>query len=172
MVEDADGNTVSVSRKTRTIPAALWRAVLKRDQHCRFPGCTNNVFLDGHHAKHWANGGETSLANILSVCKFHHRFVHEYGYRVEMDERQQPTFFDPQGRVVLEVVPRTPGNEVGHAVIARANAPLAITASTALPLWDGNEVDYEWIVDGLCRADRLGDVSAETHTVDPERDAK
>lgn len=162
MVEDGAGNTVSVGRKTRTISSALWRAVIKRDQHCRFPGCCNKVYLDGHHAKHWANGGETSLENVLALCKYHHRFVHEYGYRVEMDERQQPTFCDARGRAVVEVVQRPPRRELGHSVIARANAPLAITASTAQPRWDGSKVDYEWIVDGLCTVDGLKDVSAET----------
>lgn len=168
VAEDADGNCVSVGRRTRTISSALWRAVLKRDKTCRFPGCRNRVYLHGHHAKEWAHGGETSLANVIAVCGYHHRFLHEYGYRVEIDAHQRPTFFDNRGRAVPEVAPRSLGAEVGLDVIARTNAPLEITASTALPLWDGNAVDYHYVIDGLCAADRLGDVSAETSAAEDD----
>jgi hypothetical protein len=56
MIEDAVGNALHVGRKKRTIPASTKRALLRRDRTCRFPGCCNRVFLDGHHAKHWAEG--------------------------------------------------------------------------------------------------------------------
>jgi hypothetical protein len=59
MVQAASGKTLSVGRKTRVIPAATKRAMLRRDQHCRFPGCCNRVYLDGHHANEWVIGGET-----------------------------------------------------------------------------------------------------------------
>ncbi|MBL9017304.1 MAG: DUF222 domain-containing protein [Myxococcales bacterium] len=162
MVEDADGNCRSISRKTRTLSAALKRAMLQRDKTCRFPGCGNKVFLDGHHAVHWAHGGETSLANVLAICSFHHRFMHEYGYRVEMDEHQQPRFFDPQSRVVPAVIEPSTREEAGLRMIERANAGLAITPATAFPRWDGNEPNYDWIVQDLCRAERRANVSAET----------
>ncbi|MBL9013619.1 MAG: DUF222 domain-containing protein [Myxococcales bacterium] len=166
MLEGAAGNPLAVGRKTRTISGALWRAVLKRDTTCRFPGCCNKLFLDGHHATHWIHGGETSLGNVLAICRFHHRYLHEYGYRVELDEQQQPTFFDKQGRVVHAVAPRVIGAEVGLPALVRANASLAITATTALSRWDGDEPNYGWIVDGLLAADRRRDVSAETSAVD------
>jgi hypothetical protein len=60
MVEDHDGNAISVGRKRRTIPGSMKRALLRRDTKCRFPGCNNRGFLQGHHIKHWARGGETS----------------------------------------------------------------------------------------------------------------
>lgn len=156
MLEDAAGNCLSVGRKTRTIPAAMKRALIKRDQTCRFPGCCNRVFLDGHHARHWMHGGETCLENLVSLCEFHHRFVHEYGFRVEIDERQQPHFFDAKGRAVPEVIPRSEVVDA-CAVIERANAPLAITPMTAYPRWDGRPLNYVWIIDDLWRADRCGD---------------
>ena len=68
VTEDAHGRTVSVGRKTRTIPASLKRALLRRDHTCRFPGCENRLFVEGHHVQHWADGGETSLRNITSLC--------------------------------------------------------------------------------------------------------
>jgi hypothetical protein len=68
IIEDAAGQPLSVGRRTRTVPAAIKRALLHRDQTCRFPGCSNRLFLDAHHIHHWANGGETSLENTLLLC--------------------------------------------------------------------------------------------------------
>ena len=62
----------------------------------RFPGCTNRLFLEGHHIQHWADGGETSLSKYaLLVCSVHHRHVHEYGYTIELGPDQRPRFRDP-----------------------------------------------------------------------------
>ena len=68
-ITEADhGNPLSVGRKTRTIPGSMKRALLQRDRTCRFPGCTNRVFLEGHHIEHWADGGQTKLSNMISIC--------------------------------------------------------------------------------------------------------
>src|SRR6185437_13796079 len=62
---------------TRAIPARLRRAVLTRDGGCRWPGCTNRRWVDVHHVVFWANGGQTALGNLVTVCRRHHRLVHE-----------------------------------------------------------------------------------------------
>ena len=72
---------------------------------CAFPGCTNKIFLEGHHICHWADGGHTSLLNGVLLCTHHHHFVHEYRYTVEMGADQRPRFRDPQGRVVARRLP-------------------------------------------------------------------
>jgi len=151
ITEDASGVPLSVGRRTRAIPAAIKRALLHRDRHCRFPGCANHVFLDGHHVTHWVDGGETTLDNLVTLCGHHHRFVHEYGYRIELDAQQQPRFIDPHGRPVLEV-PARPRSD-GMAEVRRQNLPLEITAATNLPGWDGDDVDYERVIDGLLWAE-------------------
>jgi len=56
------------------------RALRFRDGGCRFPGCTNDKFVDGHHIQHWADGGETSLDNLVLLCRHHHHLVHEGGF--------------------------------------------------------------------------------------------
>ena len=155
MIEDAHGNALSVGRKTRSIPSSIKRALLKRDACCQFPGCTNRLFMEGHHIRHWADGGETSLNNILGLCSRHHRFVHEYGYRIELDETQRARFFDPQGREVHACPGRPRPPDLGWSAIATANTQLAITADTNVCRWDGDPVDYGHIIDGLVRLDAL-----------------
>jgi len=62
-----DGSVASAGRRTRTISPALRRALEARDRGCRFKGCGLR-FTDAHHVKHWADGGETSLGNLLLLC--------------------------------------------------------------------------------------------------------
>ena len=65
IVTNAEGQTLNIGRKSRSIPPAMWRALHLRDQDCRFPGCTHTRFLDGHHVQQWADGGETSMINLV-----------------------------------------------------------------------------------------------------------
>jgi len=83
IIENAKGSPLSVGRKTRAIPPATRRALLSRDRHCQFPGCTQDRYVEGHHVVHWAKGGETKLDNLVLLCGRHHRAVHEFGYRIE-----------------------------------------------------------------------------------------
>ncbi|MBK7539014.1 MAG: DUF222 domain-containing protein [Myxococcales bacterium] len=101
-----DATPLSVGRKTRTIPAALKRALLLRDRTCRFPGCDHRLFLEGHHLRHWADGGETNLPNLALLCSLHHSYVHERGYRITQSATGDLAFEDPQGRAVVPLPPR------------------------------------------------------------------
>jgi len=94
---DAKGHPLDVGRRRRTIPPALRRALELRDRGCRFPGCPVRHFTAGHHVRHWAEGGETKLDNLLLLCRHHHRLVHEGGWRVRWQNRGNPIFFDPRG---------------------------------------------------------------------------
>jgi hypothetical protein len=144
---------LSVGRKRRSIPVSIKRALLKRDTTCRFPGCCNRIFVEGHHIQHWANGGETSLQNLVGLCDHHHRFVHEYGYRVELDEKQQPKFFDSRERVVTEAVERPKPPRLGMRSLVDKRPDVSAEANE--PGWDGDPMNYEWIIDDLLRADHL-----------------
>src|SRR5438094_379434 len=74
-----DGRLEEVAARTRTIPPALRRALHHRDRGCRFPGCGVR-FGQGHHIRHWAQGGPTTLSNLALLCRRHHRAVHEECY--------------------------------------------------------------------------------------------
>ena len=155
IVEDEQGAPLSVGRKRRTIAGALKRALRKRDTGCTYPGCTNRIFLEGHHIKHWADGGETSLMNTALLCSAHHRYVHEYGYAIELGPDQRPQFRDPRGRLVAPVPERSVMEDLGWPRIRAVNEPLAIDADTIACEWDGNPVDYGAIVGHFVVADRL-----------------
>ncbi len=100
MVDGANGEPLNVGRKQRTVPAALKRALWARDGGCTFPGCTHRRFVDAHHIRHWADGGETSLANTILLCGGHHRLVHEGGYAIRKDHQGRWYFMRPDGRAI------------------------------------------------------------------------
>ncbi len=100
MVDGANGEPLNVGRKQRTVPAALKRALWARDGGCTFPGCTHRRFVDAHHIRHWADGGETSLANTMLLCGGHHRLVHEGGYAIRKDHQGRWYFMRPDGRAI------------------------------------------------------------------------
>ena len=116
------------------------------DQGCRFPGCTHTRFLHGHHIVHWANEGETSLGNLVTLCSFHHLLVHEGGYSVTRMHDGVFAFFTPNGRHV-EPVPSPPTGNT--EALLRSNAALAIdvSAATCDSKWDdGTTADYDLIL--------------------------
>ena len=94
IVEDENGEPLSIGRRSRSIPPPMRRALRIRDGGCRFPGCTNTKFVDGHHIKHWADGGETSLDNLVSLCRRHHHLVHEGGFACEKSADGEVYFSD------------------------------------------------------------------------------
>ncbi|MDH4126656.1 MAG: HNH endonuclease [Gammaproteobacteria bacterium] len=98
--EDENGEPLSIGRRSRSIPPAMRRALRNRDGGCRFPGCTNTRFVDGHHIKHWADGGETSLNNLVLLCRHHHHLVHEGGFACEKSASGE-VYFKDQGQQTL-----------------------------------------------------------------------
>jgi hypothetical protein len=92
--EDENGEPLSIGRRSRSIPPAMRRALRNRDGGCRFPGCTNTRFVDGHHIKHWADGGETCLDNLVLLCRHHHHLVHEGGFACDTSASGEVYFKD------------------------------------------------------------------------------
>ncbi len=87
---------LSVGRDTRVIPSHIRTALHVRDRGCRLPGCDRPPqWTDGHHIQHWADDGRTELSNLLSMCRRHHRFVHEKGWHVRVDEQNNAVITPP-----------------------------------------------------------------------------
>ena len=83
---DSDGKPAGLGRSQRTAPPWLKRALLRRDKGCRFPNCDHDWDLDAHHIIHWLDHGPTELDNLVLLCGFHHRLVHDMGYELSMDK--------------------------------------------------------------------------------------
>jgi hypothetical protein len=148
-LEHADGEPLSVGRKTRTIPPAIRRALKRRDGGCRFPGCTCTRFVDAHHIRHWADGGETSMDNLTLLCRHHHRLVHEGGFSVEMDMDGQVRFTQPDGQVLPDSGDKRSRGNVIALYTAHADSGIHITPETTQTLWHGEQMDDQLAVEGL-----------------------
>lgn len=146
---ERDGRPLSVGRRTRSIPPALRRALQSRDRCCRFPGCTQRRFLHAHHIEHWAHGGSTELTNLVHLCRYHHRLVHEGGYTLERaGTRGGLRFRRPDGRPLAPL----PDPRAGHwADLERRNRRrgLRLDADTCASRWAGERLDLALVVDGL-----------------------
>ena len=164
-VDGPSGEPFAVGRRTRTIPPAMRRALLVRDRGCRFPGCDSTHRLHGHHVRHWAKGGDTSLDNLVLLWPFHHRLVHEGGFDVHRLDDGAYRFVSPQGWTVRP--PQTPSPSSPEVIAGHNEAlALAIDGRTATARWDGQPVDYDQANHGSD-----GVVGARRHRFGSGRDA-
>ena len=73
---------------SRDIPAAIRRAVILRDQHCRWTGGCDQpaAACEVHHLTHKADGGKTSVKDTILFCTFHHQvMIHQMGWTVVLN---------------------------------------------------------------------------------------
>ena len=156
VVIDGDGTPVDVGRRQRTLTTALRRALLARDRSCRFPGCGATRHLHAHHIIHWADDGPTDLPNLVLLCGFHHRFVHEHGWTL-VDDGDKTGFAPPGGaaRPPAEPVPQSWPPQLRLAPPPDSTAdPDALRTG---PGWAPGEADHDLAVSILVEEiDRLG----------------
>ena len=159
-----DGEILDVGRRTRTISPALRRALAARDGRCRFPGCQNRR-CDAHHVRHWADGGETALDNLVLLCRRHHRAVHEEGFRITLDAAGDVHFTRPDGRAFPAAPPPPPWTGAALAPVTERldEDGVDIDSQTAPPAWRGEQVDIGWAV-GLLWNPRPDAPSAHTNS--------
>jgi hypothetical protein len=150
MRHDDEGHLLEIGARTRTIPPALRRALQHRDRGCRFPGC-GLPFGQGHHIRHWAQGGPTTLSNLAMLCRRHHRAVHEEGFQVEPGPDGALRFRRPNGRPLPEVPPpsRVPDDPVDALQSEHFTRGLRLHPRTACPGWLGEPLDVGWAIDVL-----------------------
>ena len=146
VLHDNDGDEIGIGRASREPPAWLRRQVRRRDAHtCVFPGCEMRSFLHTHHIHWWDFGGRTNLNNLITVCTFHHKLVHEHGWRVEL-HGSTPVWFGPDGRR-LHGGPAPPVEATG-----RARSPGSVDNLPWPAFWHALQGDdYEFAKDASTR---------------------
>jgi hypothetical protein len=163
LVEGHDGEPLNIGRKSRSIPAAISRALKARDGGCRFPGCDRTRFTEGHHVKHWADGGETKLRNLVTLCDFHHGLVHEGGYGLAVTDDGLLVFTRPNGRRVQpngaqcfrgNILPAKQPSDHGFEdclrdYLLKHEPGLAIDADTSRCQWRGESMDFSQAIEGM-----------------------
>ena len=171
VTEDEHGNVLDIGRRSRIISSAMSRALSIRDGGCQFPGCCESRYVDGHHIKHWADGGETKLDNLVTLCRYHHRELHKGKYflclKPETDTVQRfgdrlcfskvDRYFDaPFNRSDKFVIAANPAKFTcaccDSSVLEKALLPsiyCSINACTAVTGWQGEHMDLSMALDGL-----------------------
>jgi hypothetical protein len=95
IVWDGRSEILDVGRKTRSIPAAIRRAVIVRDRDCVWKTCERyQQWCDVHHLRSWIDGGETELANLVLLCRYHHSLIHRY--EGDIHEVLDPEHLEPE----------------------------------------------------------------------------
>ncbi|NKS03048.1 DUF222 domain-containing protein [Rhodococcus hoagii] len=91
-----DGVPLNLGRTSRTVSKKQRRALIARDHGCAFPGCgTPPAHCEGHHVKHWADGGPTDLDNLVLLCRYHHQLLHHSHWDVRIGADRHPWFTPP-----------------------------------------------------------------------------
>ena len=103
-VDDEAGHTMYEGRARRFPTGAQRREVIRRDRHCRFPGCSHATFAAVHHIAPWKLGGGTDLDNLVLLCRHHHGLVHregERGWSMTGNPNEELSIVGPTGRVMV-----------------------------------------------------------------------
>ena len=130
------GAVLALGRRRRRPSSAIRRAARERDHgRCRFPGCESRR-VDLHHIQHWINGGPTDLDNLISLCPWHHKVVHDRGYTIAAQPGADFAFYRPDA---TRLPPCPPLPEPGDSIDAVHSAE--ITPDTIIPPWYGERLD-------------------------------
>ncbi|OZD79493.1 HNH endonuclease [Rhodococcus sp. 05-339-2] len=96
IVMDEHGSPINLARTARTVTAKQRKALIARDHGCAFPGCGKPAaWTEGHHIRHWGDGGPTDMNNLVLLCGFHHRLLHHSNWEVFIGTDNHPWFIPP-----------------------------------------------------------------------------
>ena len=153
VLEDEHGEVLNIGRKSRTVPYRMRKALEMRDPCCQFPGCTRKKGLDAHHVRHWADGGETRMDNLLNLCRHHHSLLHRDAYSIK-PENNGFTFITATGdRMETALFPQFAEESLQQASAEITDSAHDVDAHTCVPKWYGDRLDYGMAIDGLLSRD-------------------
>jgi hypothetical protein len=141
MLHHRDGTILDLGRRRRRPTSAQRRAARERDHcRCRYPGCQSRR-TDLHHIQHWANGGPTSLDNLINLCKRHHMLIHDRGYYIAARPGGTFTFYQPDGTLL----PTSPALPAPTGIIEDCH-DADITPGTIIPYWYGERLNLDYAI--------------------------
>jgi hypothetical protein len=150
MTHDDAGAVLALGRRRRRPSSAIRRAARERDKcRCRFPGCESRR-VDLHHIQHWVNGGRTDLENLISLCPWHHKVVHDRGYLIAASPGGF-AFYHPDGTPL----PASPALPEPDGSISTAH-DADVTEDTIVPAWYGERLDLDYAI-AVCFANARTD---------------
>ena len=111
IVLNTDGVPLDVGRAHRLVQPQQRKALIARDHGCAFPGCHLPArWTDAHHVIHWKDGGPTDLANMVLLCKRHHRLIHHSAWEVHivngLPQFTPPDWLDPERKPLRNILRR------------------------------------------------------------------
>ena len=151
LLSGGPGERLYLGRRRRLAsPAQIAALTVRDDGRCRFPGCTHQRYLHAHHVRSWLDGGPTDLDNLVLLCGFHHRLVHDRGYGIRVDVGGW-RFSRPDGTPVPSAGAPLHGS-ARDLVESHVRAGLRIGPSTLTPTWFGERLDPNPILEVLVPA--------------------
>ncbi len=124
------------------------------------PGCCERKYVDAHHIVHWVDGGETSLDNLVTLCRHHHRALHngEFSLRAEgAGSERRFIFTGKDGQVLQEsIFPQFQNVSAETSSQLALHQGARVTPLTCVPHWQGERCDYGMAIDGLLRRGGAG----------------
>ena len=159
VLENERGEVLNIGRRSRTVPRRIGHALRVRDGGCRFPGCGQSRWTDAHHICHWADGGETSLENLVTLCRYHHRSLHRGEYGIERGKDGTLVFVNARGsRMPSTIYPqfaneRSATERAQRLRAEHADRDVEIDATTAVTAWQGERMDYSTAIEWLLHRD-------------------
>ena len=179
VLENERGEVLNIGRRSRIVPWHIAHALRIRDGGCRFPGCNRHRWTDAHHIRHWADGGETSLENLVTLCRYHHRALHRGEYLIERGAGGELIFMDAQQRAIPPAIHPQFGDELGsgRSVGSGVDADASDTSDTSdtHDTTDASTIavttDTDTDTDTDTAADRLEQLQAEHRERGVEIDA-
>ena len=162
VLEDEFGNVLNIGRRSRTIPPAIKRALSIRDTTCRYPGCCERKYVDAHHIKHWADGGETKLDNLVTLCRHHHRKLHQGAFKIEVDTVVE-TGLVTESNSTRIIFKNGTGDTINSCFLPQFHENVSaetniiylsenfgwIDETSAANRWAGDKMDYSMALDAL-----------------------
>jgi Domain of unknown function (DUF222)/HNH endonuclease len=165
-----------MSRTVRSATAAQWRALVARDKHCAFPGCTMKpIWCEAHHVEEYdRDDGPTDIDNMALLCSRHHTRVHSPGWSAKMEPGQYLAVTTPDGRV-LRGPPRTlpydlrdNRNATSRPYRACSARPASGATDVFGPARGGSNINRRSTI-GRCRGRRPGRPNRRPHPADVRR---